>query len=212
MKRLLMPLLLCACLTSFTGCSEPDPDHVIPTDLMGCWSNDVTGGNLEFTHDGKFQLNVNVSSILTIDGNGIAHLPEMDADYSQYCSYDGSTFSFNIKGTDMLTMQREGEPSPNNAYGQYKLISGILYDQFSQGGDSADAQYYAVVKPDNLTVNALICEYVCDYDTVIFTGTGLADFTGSDNNSNKFSYTVKDDKLTLKNNDETLIFDKVYND
>lgn len=210
MKRLLLPLILCACTFFLSACGEKAPTEVQNTQLIGRWSNEELGGDFNFTSDGKFRLEVDVSSILTIDSDGVAHLTDNDADYSKYCSFDGKHFSFNINGTDMLTMTALSDYQ-DNPFREYEMESGVLYDQFAKEGTSPDGKYYVAAKPGDLKVLINICDFVNDKDTVILSGSGLSAFTGDENTANnEFTYSVTDSTLTLKNDDETLVFSKIY--
>ena len=210
MKRLLMPLIVCAFTFLLTGCGDKAPVQVMETPLIGRWSSEELGGDFNFTSDGKFRLEVDISSIMTIDADGVAQLTESDTDYSKCCSFDGKHFSFNIDGTDMLTMTALGDYQ-NNPFREYEMVSGVLYDQFAQAGDSADGKYYVSATPDKLTVLVNICDFVNDEDTVILSGSGLSSFTGDENTANnEFTYNVTDSTLTLKNDDETIVFSKIY--
>ena len=99
----------------------------------------------------------------------------------------------------------------NNPFREYEMVSGVLYDQFAQAGDSADGKYYVSATPGKLTVLVNICDFVNDEDTVILSGSGLSAFTNDeDYANNEFIYNVTDSTLTLKNDDETLVFSKIY--
>ena len=107
-------------------------------DVTGTWYSDEIQGSFVFGEDNKFAMQIDVSEMMTIDEKGVVHMNGDDTDYTEYCSYDGETFSFtmnqdsNGNGQDisfeMMTMKRRDGVNKDSAYGEYTLISGYLYD------------------------------------------------------------------------------------
>lgn len=118
--------------------------------IVGKWEmNDlaesgVKVGGIEFKADGKGSMYMDTTEILHADGKKI-QVGEGDQSFTfdeEYITYDKANLKIAIQDQDMLTLERaSGDGSDDNYNGEYKLISGVLYDTIVSGlTDSANGK------------------------------------------------------------------------
>ncbi|MCM1505691.1 MAG: hypothetical protein NC177_00945 [Ruminococcus flavefaciens] len=159
--------------------------NVIDSKNIGLWM-DITEV-VHFTADDEFVLSGEV-------------LP------NELISYDGETFSITADtGEDLWTMTKESG-SADSYDGEYKLVSGMMYDAVQIYDDS---DVYVIVSGENMYADYRnMLTYVIDpIDDSIFIS-GLDKLDDSMDKNVETTYEVKGDVLTLKgldDNDEDLI-------
>ena len=190
-----------------------DTDRKTDGSIVGMWispddasygfnfKDDMTCGILvdstetvHFTTDGKFFM-----SQMTIEPDGI--------------SYDGTTLSVNLMGTDILTMKRNDGNNAESYDGSYTIVSGSFYDGMvismcdSFGIDEENANIYAIVNGEQMYIElGNIFYYTAE--------NGLLTLNGLENfdipSGSAVEYEFSGDKLIIKNdNGENEILEKV---
>lgn len=167
--------------------------------IIGMWSmseDEITMG-FDFKDNGNLSMWIDITEIVhfTTDGNFIVDNGVMD---SKFISYDGTTFSFSSEdGQDLWTMTKESGSSENYD-GEYKLVSGAMYDNIARY-DGVDV--YIIVSGETMLAdyrNALT--YTTDGDAISITGLTKMDII--DDDTVNTTYEVKNDTLTLRDFDE----------
>lgn len=177
------------------------------SDLIGEWYSGEIGGSFYFDESDNFSVRVDLTNIMYIDSDGVSHINGSDIDYSQNCSYDGETYTFNIDGVDMLTMTKKEKS--DSVYGKYVLKSGIFYNEFSDEYEEINERYNIIVSENNLTAEINMCKYSVENGIVTFSGDDLEIFGAGEEKDVKFNFAVQNDTLTLVNGGETLVFSRV---
>lgn len=192
-------------LLSLTACSNtpPEPEYT-KEDITGNWYSSEIGGRFCFSDDNMLSLKVDISKTMYMDENNIMHITGSDDDYSDGCNFDGTTYSFELNGVDILTMSRK--ISYVSAYGEYILESGIIYDELvSEYGDSGDT--YSIIADDGvLDAQIRMCEYSVKSGNIItFSGNDLGFFGAGEGESSTFNFAVQNNVLTLIGADNSML-------
>lgn len=201
-------------LFSLSSCEKSDSETESSSkygkeDIIGEWYSGEIGGSFYFDENNNFSLRIDVTDVMYIDSEGISHIAGSDDDYSDYCNYDGETYTFNINSIDMLTMTRKEKSDSDSVYGKYILKSGILYDELSDKYEKIDDRYNIIVSENILTAEINMCEYSVDNGVIIFSGNDLEIFDAGENKDTKFNFAVQSDVLTLVQGEERLVFSKI---
>ena len=143
-----------------------------------------------------------------------------DEDYSEYCSYDGETFSFKLDMTpegeaptedtvfEMMTMKRKDGADKESAFGEYTLVSGFIYEEFAEDVADPDGKYSIIVGDGTLWADVAMSTYTVSDGKVILDGDALAYFGMEDDEDAAFDFEINGDELTLTNDGESLVMTK----
>ncbi|MCM1132581.1 MAG: hypothetical protein NC340_03825 [Ruminococcus flavefaciens] len=209
-KKLTAVLICSAVISSLSACgdsqSESSPKYS-RDDILGEWYSGEIGGSFYFGEDNNLSLRVDVTDMMYIDENNIAHIAGSDEDFSDSCDFDGRTYSFEVNGVDMLTMSRE--ESSESAFGEYTLQSGILYDELSSVYGDLNDRYSIIADKDTLNAQIRMCEFSVKNNIITFSGNDLSFFGADEGTASIFNFAVQSDVLTLVGTSNTLVFAKV---
>ncbi|MDE5771393.1 MAG: hypothetical protein K2I06_07170 [Ruminococcus sp.] len=179
--------------------------------LEGTWVSDELFG-FSFESDGKGGIIANATEKMHFTADGSLAISSITVS-SESISYDGTTLSVNVENNDMLTMTRNGESDSDSYDGEYRLISGALYDgmatSMSQSlGLDSSTDVYVIVDGEELFLNfSNLFTYTAENGNLEITGNcealGIPD-------GSIVEYKFSDDKLILVNGEnETIVFRKV---
>lgn len=166
--------------------------------IIGMWAmeEDGTIAGMNFIDDSRFSMWIDITDMahFTSDGDFIIDGEAIDSDL---ISYDGTTFSINAEGQDLWTMTKESG-SPDSYDGEYKLVSGLMYDSVAlyEGVD-----VYVIVNGETMLADYRnILTYTVDGNKISMSGLDKID--ANENGTLDTTYEIKDGTLTLKDFDE----------
>lgn len=197
-------------LFSLMSCSDGTASEITRDTLIGEWYSDELRGSFVFKDDDMLYLKVDFTNTMYIDESGSVELSSGEPEEAEY-SYDGTHYSFSMGKGDtainMITMERKGEPS-DSIYGEYTLLSGILYDQLSaEYGDVGD-RYGMIVSENRLESEIRMCGYETDGENITFVGDDLAVF-GATEDTIRYRCNIENGVMTLVGTTGSLVFTKV---
>jgi len=196
-------------VSAFVSCGEVKEENQ-ESSIVGDWYNGQNKLMYSFGDDHKFRLKVDISETMTIDSNGTAHLVNSDTDYSDCCSYDGENYVFNIGGdVEMLNMKRKDGVNTETVFGNYTLLSGYFYEDFTEKFGDADGRYGIIISEDKLIAEIEMCSYSTDNGNLVLSGNDLSFFGGEDDGDRIMNYTIDGLYLTIINNGETMTFTRI---
>jgi hypothetical protein len=181
--------------------------------IVGKWEmkdqidTDIQVGGLEFKDNGKGSMYMDTTSILHADGKKI-QVGAGDQGFvfdEQYITYDKKKLEINISDQDMLTLERvSGEGSDESYDGEYKLLSGILYDTIVSGltnDPEKDKDVNVLISLDGNTSEVTFVD-IFDYKTSKgrLELSGYASFIGESSDGKPVSadYEINGDVLKVK--------------
>lgn len=166
--------------------------------IIGMWAmeEDGTIAGMNFIDDSSFSMWIDITDMahFTSDGDFIIDGEAIDSDL---ISYDGTTFSINAEGQDLWTMTKESG-SPDSYDGEYKLVSGLMYDSVAlyEGVD-----VYVIVNGETMLADYRnILTYTVDGNKISMSGLDKID--ANEDGTLDTTYEIKDGTLTLKDFDE----------
>ena len=124
---------MCMCMA--VSCSSPEKELIGKWEMPSLSEAGMDCGGLEFKEGGKGSLFMDTSSIIHAEDKDI-YVGEGDDAFvfeEKFVEFDGKTLKVNVNDNDMLTMERTGKEDSSTYDGEYKLISGLLYDQIVSG-------------------------------------------------------------------------------
>lgn len=198
---------LCMCMAA--SCSRPEKKIIGKWEMPSLSEAGMDCGGLEFKEGGKGSLFMDTTKILHAEDKGICIGEGDDAFvFGEKCiEFDGKTLKVDVDGNDMLTMERTGK-SDNSSYdGEYRILSGLLYDQIVSGilegiSDMKKEDLKVIIDIDGKNTQMTYSD-VFDYkaDKKKIEITGWASFLGSADENGKISseYKVKGGELEIKN-------------
>lgn len=192
-----------------TSCGDSQQESVVESSnasIVGEWYSGEIGGSFCFSGDNKFSLKVDLKNTMYIDENNTAHITGSDEDYSDSCTFDGRTYSFELNGVDMLTMTRD--ETSETAFGQYTLESGILYEELSSVHGDLNGRYSIIADKDVFEAQIYMCEYSVNGKVITFSGDDLSFFGAEEGTVSIFNFAVENNVLTLVGENDTLVFSK----
>lgn len=177
---------------------ETTSEETSEESIVGMWSMEddrVTAG-MNFIDDKNMSFWIDITEVMHFTANGdfIISGETIEPDF---ISYDGTTFSINVNGQDLLTMTKES--SSSDSYdGEYKFVSGTMYDAVAlyEGAD-----IYVIVNGETILAdyrNALT--YKIDGNKISISGLDKIDY--DENDTIDTTYEIKDGTLTLKDFDD----------
>ncbi len=197
---------MCMCMA--VSCSSPEKELIGKWEMPSLAEAGMDCGGLEFKEGGKGSLFMDTSSIIHAE-NKEFYVGEGDDAFvfgEEMIEFDGKTLKINVNDNDMLTMERTGKEDSAAYDGEYKMISGLLYDQIVSGLLEGNTE----MKKEDLNVimdisgknTEMTYNDVFDYkaDKKKIEITGWASFLGSADENGKISseYSIKDGKLEIK--------------
>ena len=166
-------------------------------ELLGSWYSDDDGVGFKFNDDGTLDLLVDLSSEIYFSGDTLYF--ESTATPAEDVTFDGTTLSINISGTEIMTMDKIEDGEGSDYYGKYVLTGGMLYTSLPETSDSIYLDL-----GDNLSV--------CSYGKVMTYTAEDGSFELTDNlgllstkgDTKSGTYSLSGDKLTLEVDGEEL--------
>ncbi len=166
-------------------------------ELLGSWYSDDDGVGFKFNDDGTLDLLVDLSSEIYFSGDTLYF--ESTATPAEDVTFDGTTLSINISGTEIMTMDKIEDGEGSDYYGKYVLTGGMLYTSLPETSDSIYLDL-----GDNLSV--------CSYGKVMTYTAEDGSFELTDNlgllstkgDTKSGTYSLSGDKLTLEIDGEEL--------
>lgn len=180
--------------------------------IVGRWEmseladSGIKVGGLEFKENGKGSMYMDTTEILHADGKKI-QVGAGDDSFTfdeQYIDYDTTNLKIEISGQDMLTLERSSGKGSDSSYdGEYKLLSGVLYDTIVSGIDEkngGDINVFITFDGSSSEVTFVdIFNYKASKGKLELSG--YASFIGEDADGKPVTaeYEIEGDKLTVTN-------------
>lgn len=224
MKKLVSFLAVCTvAVTALASCGsssskkggDKEKKEKTPA-IVGKWEmaemaeTGVDSGGVILKEDGKGSMYVEISSMLYIQENGAVNFSGMEIEAENY-TFDGETFALSYSGMDLLEMKKSEKTDESDLNGTYTLEGGLLNDSLREQFASNESEDVSI----DLAIDGQKTELIIN-DIMSYTYTddkltldGYNKFTGQEEESSEYEYTLEGDSLTLKNDDETLTLTRV---